>query len=430
MTQIARPQLNGRLEAKASPRCLGGSGRHWSEIVFANVQRWRKARGMTVDEAVRAVRLLGIPMSRRIYYDISNGDSERQIGIDELLGFALALGVSPVKLMIPRAGDCPVAVGTATESTLLPAEALAWWLATADRRPPTPSGATHCTGQVLRPPAPESDDVGLDELLRDVSAGPDYIAAEVDQDLDEAFELACNPDVALFTITPSGTIETVNRAAEALAGRSASELVGRPAGDLVAGPLDPERPSTPGVVDLLRLDSGYVGRAKITRPEGDPATIAIVIKPEYDHDHVLAGYSCAAHRLAERAEARAAVALTTESATPDAGEVCAHLDGIIYLFSPRAEEICGLKASQAVGRVWKQIGLDPHLDTTWFTYVHNLFGYGHATWAQPFRRPDGESVLLRFWSRLQYDVRGDPDSISTLITPTGAPQKPGRKHRT
>ncbi|MCC7076657.1 MAG: PAS domain-containing protein [Acidimicrobiia bacterium] len=396
--------------------CTPGSDSAWSHAAFANVQRLRAERGLSVDELVSAVRRLGLPMSRRVFYDISNPRSERTVGLDELLCFAVALRVSPTKLLMPRIEDCPVAVGPPGGRYRMPAETLAWWLAVPDRRPPVPPGSARCPVHVVGPSAPDPRDTDMRSLLRDVSTGADYIGAAVACDLDAAFSLAEDPSVALVTLSAAYVVTTCNHNAEVLTGRTGRDLVGRDATELLSGAPDPARGSVATPARLLGFDPagpGYVGRARIRRPDGAEVQVALAVKPVSAPDGSVEGYSCAAHRLATREETRKGA---DENAVPDGwGEVCSHLDGTIYLFSHRAEDICGVRGCDVVGRAWKQIGLDPHLDEGWYEYVHDLFSRGHASWVQPFRRPDGTRPLLALRSRLQYDFEGDPDSILTLV---------------
>lgn len=427
------------LPEDASLRCAvpnrrrsGSSGRSWSRTAFENVQRWRRRRGLTVDELVTAVRRLGLPMSRRVFYDIANRGSEREPSLEEVLGFAVALEVSPTKLLLPGPGD-PSSLSDGDDLGCgLTAETLAWWLAEPDRRPPVPPDRGHGerlerSSSTCAPPGLLNDDPSVVDLLREVSTGTDFVAKRIGCDIDAAYRFARNTHVALITVSSAGVIETANEAAGRLCGRRTEDLVGMRAVDLLVGPLDPERPPAALPARLLGFDGsrdpGYVGRVTVRLPGGNAVLIALAAKAEYGADGEFAGYSCAAHRLASRSETAGRSSPHTGSRRGPRsdgdrmpGEVCTHLDGTIYLFSPRAEEICGLRAADAVGRVWKQIGLDPHLDTSWYSFVHSLFSYGHASWDQAFRKPNGTEVRLHFDSRLQYDATGDPDGTLTFLT--------------
>ncbi len=81
---------------------LGPSGR----TVATNVKRLREARGLTLRALSAALKDQGRPLSADALNKIENGASDepraiRRVDVDDLVALAVALGVSPVTLLLP-----------------------------------------------------------------------------------------------------------------------------------------------------------------------------------------------------------------------------------------------------------------------------------------------------------------------------------------
>jgi len=77
-----------------------------AERVAANVKALRTERRMTLDELGAALARVGRPMQRSGLSKIETGD--RRVDVDDLVALALALDVTPNRLLLPAAGDEPV----------------------------------------------------------------------------------------------------------------------------------------------------------------------------------------------------------------------------------------------------------------------------------------------------------------------------------
>ena len=98
---------------------LGPTGRH----VAAQVRRWRSARGLSY--AALATRLAELGWSIPILGLRRIEAGARRVSVDDLLALAVALEISPFRLLAP--GDPGDAVSaTAIEGDLVAAEVLAW----------------------------------------------------------------------------------------------------------------------------------------------------------------------------------------------------------------------------------------------------------------------------------------------------------------
>ncbi|OBC02686.1 helix-turn-helix domain-containing protein [Gordonia sp. 852002-50395_SCH5434458] len=106
--------------------------------VSLNVTIHRATRGMTVAELAERVSALGRPLTRQAVSEIEAG--RRRVDVDDLVVLAVALGVSPSTLLMPRADyhDDVVAV---TCGGRLPAEDVWRWIV-ADAPLDHPTGDT------------------------------------------------------------------------------------------------------------------------------------------------------------------------------------------------------------------------------------------------------------------------------------------------
>jgi transcriptional regulator with XRE-family HTH domain len=92
-------------------------------IVGRRVQEERKRQGLTQDELVERLARLGEPMDRSNLGRIENGKTKGQL--DNVIPLALALGCSPIHLMLPREGEEVVEL---TPKRRLPARTARQWL--------------------------------------------------------------------------------------------------------------------------------------------------------------------------------------------------------------------------------------------------------------------------------------------------------------
>ncbi|WP_432504309.1 helix-turn-helix domain-containing protein [Kineococcus arenarius] len=104
--------------------------------VAANVEAIRTARGMGLAELADRVTALGQPMSLGILSKLENGD--RRVDVDDLVALALALDVTPSRLLLPAKADhSPLDLTPARVSTAH----LAWKWAAGEA--PLPPPGTH-----------------------------------------------------------------------------------------------------------------------------------------------------------------------------------------------------------------------------------------------------------------------------------------------
>jgi len=96
--------------------------------VADNLQALRRARQLTLADVADRVSALGQPMSLGILSKIENGD--RRVDVDDLVALAVALGVTPNRLLLPAsAGDDELQLTPERECT----ERQAWAWAAGDR---------------------------------------------------------------------------------------------------------------------------------------------------------------------------------------------------------------------------------------------------------------------------------------------------------
>lgn len=69
-------------------------------VVGRRVARYRRQRGMSVQEMSTALASLGITLKRTVIGNLESG-YRRTVSLAEILGFACVLGVPPVLLMVP-----------------------------------------------------------------------------------------------------------------------------------------------------------------------------------------------------------------------------------------------------------------------------------------------------------------------------------------
>lgn len=71
-----------------------------TQVVADEVRRYRKARGMSVQQLSDAVSALGVPLQRPVLSNLENG-RRHTVSVDEVLALAAALNVPPVLLVAP-----------------------------------------------------------------------------------------------------------------------------------------------------------------------------------------------------------------------------------------------------------------------------------------------------------------------------------------
>lgn len=102
--------------------------------VAANVERLRKARGMTIYSLSGALSKAGRPITPSAIAKIEK--RQRQVTVDDLTALADVLDVSPVALLLPRMPDEPVSI---TPAKAVPWQA-AWRWALGEQPAFTPDG--------------------------------------------------------------------------------------------------------------------------------------------------------------------------------------------------------------------------------------------------------------------------------------------------
>lgn len=78
---------------------LGPNGRR----VAANVRELRKARGLDLKDLSARLRDLGVSISLNALSRVENG--KRRVDVDDLVALAVALDVSPIRLLLPAEAD-------------------------------------------------------------------------------------------------------------------------------------------------------------------------------------------------------------------------------------------------------------------------------------------------------------------------------------
>jgi transcriptional regulator with XRE-family HTH domain len=136
-------------EARARRRAneVGSSGRR----AAANLEAIREDRRLSQDELAEAVERLGRPMTRQIVGKTEAGD--RRIDVDDLVAFAVALGVTPNRLLMPdSAGQ--------VQAELLPeltvSELDEWKCASGEEQLPADNAEPGVAGRFLRENRPHA----------------------------------------------------------------------------------------------------------------------------------------------------------------------------------------------------------------------------------------------------------------------------------
>lgn len=95
------------------------------QIFGRRVEEWRTRRGLTQEQLAAELRELGYPMVRATVAKIEGrGTRAKNARLEDVLAFALALGVAPVQLIVPD--DDEAAVAAAPDRPLLAPVARAW----------------------------------------------------------------------------------------------------------------------------------------------------------------------------------------------------------------------------------------------------------------------------------------------------------------
>lgn len=93
--------------------------------VFARrVREARERQGLTQQQIVDRLAELGLPMDRSTFVKLEKGERAATAPLDKVFAIAVALGVAPVHLIVPRDDDAEVAV--APKLTLPAAQARRW----------------------------------------------------------------------------------------------------------------------------------------------------------------------------------------------------------------------------------------------------------------------------------------------------------------
>lgn len=78
-----------------------------SDVVAAQIGRWRRQRGMSREQLAESCQDRGLPMTASVVANIetgrrdANGVRRREVSVDELAVFAEALELSPLRLLVP-----------------------------------------------------------------------------------------------------------------------------------------------------------------------------------------------------------------------------------------------------------------------------------------------------------------------------------------
>jgi transcriptional regulator with XRE-family HTH domain len=89
--------------AKPSGRRPREGARFLADVVAANVRGWRAVRGLKQADVARDMNGFGHPWSQATVSDVEN--ASRNVTVDELLGLAIVLAVSPLDLLDPGGVD-------------------------------------------------------------------------------------------------------------------------------------------------------------------------------------------------------------------------------------------------------------------------------------------------------------------------------------
>lgn len=92
--------------------------------VAANVHRLRRARGLSVDALSARLREMGRLITRDAVAKVGRG--ERQVSVDDLMAFSVALGVSPSALLLPLTDDPNATVEITGRGTVAADDAWDW----------------------------------------------------------------------------------------------------------------------------------------------------------------------------------------------------------------------------------------------------------------------------------------------------------------
>lgn len=96
--------------------------RNLSAVAAGNVRAWREEQGWSQTRLAEAVQALGVSMNRSIVANIESGRRD-QITLEELAGFAQALNVSPLALLLNSTGTV-----APTPASPAPAHRVGRWL--------------------------------------------------------------------------------------------------------------------------------------------------------------------------------------------------------------------------------------------------------------------------------------------------------------
>lgn len=93
-----------------------------SQVLADELRRTRERRGWTQQALAERLEAIDLPIDRSTIAKIEAGS--RGVSVDEVLAFAVALGVAPMSLMLPRSGGrVRIAPGVEVDSWV----AAAWW---------------------------------------------------------------------------------------------------------------------------------------------------------------------------------------------------------------------------------------------------------------------------------------------------------------
>ena len=132
-----------------------------SQVVAIELPKIRKRIGLTAEDVAKRVRLHGGKLDRAAVSKIENG--LRDVSLDEAIALAVALGISPLHLFIPRDDEAWVRV---TPAEHVPAATARRWI----------RGTTPLKGQddrVYRTEVPESEWKAVDTRISDAKDAVD-----------------------------------------------------------------------------------------------------------------------------------------------------------------------------------------------------------------------------------------------------------------
>jgi transcriptional regulator with XRE-family HTH domain len=101
------------------------------EVFAGEVKRVRTVRGWSQQRLADEMARLGVPIDRSAIAKVER--SARQVNLDEMVAFAIALGVSPLGLVVPHEAGAQVAL---TPKHTVPAAEAADWFRAVQLPPP------------------------------------------------------------------------------------------------------------------------------------------------------------------------------------------------------------------------------------------------------------------------------------------------------